>query len=102
MANVMSFPTRIVHGRGAIRELPQELKRVSARNVLVVTDKGILQAGLLGPVTALLDQAGIRHPGFSSFDPKPTDADALPGTQAHRSAGSETIMGIPGRRLPRD
>jgi len=43
MANVMSFPTRIVHGRGAIRELPQELERVSAHDVLVVTDKGILR-----------------------------------------------------------
>src|SRR5256714_10541604 len=96
MANVMSFPTRIVHGRGAIRELPQELKRVSARNVLVVTDKGILQAGLLGPVTALLDQAGIRHSVFSSFDPNPTDADALRGIEAYRSAGADAIVAIGG------
>ena len=96
MANVMSFPTRIVHGRGAIRELPQELKRVSATNVLVVTDKGILQAGLLEPVTALLDRAGIRHSTFSSFDPNPTDADALRGIEAYRSAGADAIVAIGG------
>src|SRR5256885_13718549 len=96
MANVMSFPTRIVHGRGAIRELPQELKRVSAPNVLVVTDKGILQAGLLEPVTALLDRAGIRHSTFSSFDPNPTDADALRGIEAYRSAGADAIVAIGG------
>jgi alcohol dehydrogenase class IV len=96
MANVMSFPTRIVHGRGAIRELPLELKRVSARNVLVVTDKGILQAGLLGPVAALLDEAGIRHSVFSSFDPNPTDADALRGIEAYRSAGSDAIVAVGG------
>src|SRR5438270_445226 len=96
MANVMSFPTRIVHGRGAIRELPQELKRVSARNVLVVTDKGILQAGLLGPVTALLDQSGLRHSVFSNFDPNPTDADALRGIEAYRSAGADAIVAIGG------
>ena len=96
MANVMSFPTRIVHGRGAIRELPQELKRVSARNVLVVTDKGILQAGLLGPVTALLDQAGVRHSVFSDFDPNPTDADALRGIEAYRAAGADAIVAVGG------
>jgi len=96
MANVMSFPTRIVHGRGAIRELPQELKRVSATNVLVVTDKGILQAGLLEPVTALLDRAGIRHSTFSSFDSNPTDADALRGIEAYRSAGADAIVAIGG------
>src|SRR5256885_6221862 len=100
MANVMSFPTRIVHGRGAIRELPQELKRVSATNVLVVTDKGILQAGLLEPVTALLDRAGIRHSTFSSFDPNPTDADALRGIEAYRSAGADPIVAIGGGAPP--
>jgi len=96
MANVMSFPTRIVHGRGAIRELPQELRRVGARTVLVVTDKGILQAGLLGPATALLDEAGIRFSVFSSFDPNPTDADALRGIEAYRSAAADAIVAIGG------
>src|SRR3954464_11749306 len=96
MANVMSFPTRIVHGRGAIRELPAELRRVSASKVLLVTDKGILQAGLLGPVTALLDQSGIRSSVFSGFDPNPTDADALRGIEAYRSAGADSIVAIGG------
>jgi 4-hydroxybutyrate dehydrogenase len=96
MANVMSFPTRIVHGRGAIRELPQELGRVGAKTVLLVTDKGILQAGLLGPVTALLDRTGIRHAVFSTFDPNPTDADALRGIEAYRAAGADAIVAIGG------
>jgi len=96
MANVMSFPTRIVHGRGAIRELPQELERVSAHDVLVVTDKGILQAGLLGPIAALLDQAGIRHSVFSDFDANPTDANALRGIEAYRAAGADAIVAVGG------
>ena len=47
MASVMSFPTRIVFGKGAIKDLPAELKRAGASKPLLVTDKGILQAGLL-------------------------------------------------------
>src|SRR3954462_2370331 len=96
MANAMSFPTRILHGRGAIRELPAELRRVSATRVLVVTDKGILQAGLLGPIAALLDESGIRSSVFSAFDPNPTDADALRGIEAYRSAGADSIVAIGG------
>ena len=65
MASVMSFPTRIVYGRGAIKELPNELKRVSASRPLLVTDRGILQAGLLRFITPLLEQAGIRAQVFS-------------------------------------
>ena len=60
MASVMSFPTRIVYGRGAIEELPGELKRVGASRPLLVTDKGILQAGLLRFVTPLTVVSDVK------------------------------------------
>jgi 4-hydroxybutyrate dehydrogenase len=96
MPSIMSFPTRIVHGRGAIRELSGELKRASARKLLLVTDRGILQAGLLDSVTPLLQEAGISFTVFSDFDPNPTDADALRGIEAYRAAGADAILAIGG------
>ena len=96
MPSVMSFPTRIVHGRGAIRELPAELKRAGVRKVLLVTDKGILQAGLLRSVTPLLEQAGMPFTVFSEFDPNPTDADALKGIEAYRAGGTDAIVAVGG------
>jgi alcohol dehydrogenase class IV len=96
MPSVMSFPTRIIHGRGAVRELPAELKRVGARKVLLVTDKGILQAGLLRFVTPLLEQAGVPFAVFSEFDPNPTDADALRGIEAYRAGGADAIVAVGG------
>jgi alcohol dehydrogenase class IV len=96
MASVMSFPTRIVHGTGAIRELPNELKRAGAVRPLLVTDKGILQAGLLRFVTPLLDQAGIQVQVFSDFAANPTDADALRGIEAYRTAGADSVLGVGG------
>ncbi len=96
MASVMSFPTRIVYGRGAIKELPNELKRVGATRPLLVTDKGILQAGLLRFVTPLLEQAGIKAPVFTDFAANPTDADALKGVEAYRAAGADSVLGVGG------
>jgi 4-hydroxybutyrate dehydrogenase len=96
MPSVMSFPTRIVHGRGAVRELPAELKRAGARKVLLVTDKGILQAGLLRFVTPLLEQAGVPFTVFSEFDPNPTDADALKGMEAYRAGGADAVVAVGG------
>src|SRR6266851_5006413 len=93
MASVMSFPTRILYGRGAIKELPNELKRVGATRPLLVTDKGILQAGLLRFVTPLLEQAGIKAPVFTDFAANPTDADALKGVEAYRAAGADSVLG---------
>ena len=96
MASVMSFPTRIVYGRGAIKELSNELKRAGAARPLLVTDKGILQAGLLRFVTPLLEQAGIKAQVFSEFEANPTDRDALRGIEAYRAAQADSVLGVGG------
>ena len=96
MASVMSFPTRIVYGKGAIQELPAELRRASVSRPLLVTDKGILQAGLLRFVTPLLEQAGVKAQVFSEFEANPTDADALRGIEAYRAAGADGVLGVGG------
>src|SRR4051812_32317878 len=96
MASVMSFPTRIVHGRGAIKELPNELKRSGVSRPLLVTDKGILQSGLLRFVTPLLEQAGVHAQVFSEFAANPTDSDAIRGGEAYRAAGADSVLGVGG------
>jgi alcohol dehydrogenase class IV len=96
MASVMSFPTRILFGKGSIKELPNELKRAGATKPLLVTDKGILQAGLLRFVAPLLEQAGIKAPLFTDFAANPTDADALRGVEAYRAAGADSVLGVGG------
>lgn len=96
MSSVMSFPTRIVFGKGAIKELPAELKRAGATKPLLVTDKGILQAGLLRLVVPQLEQAGIKAPLFTDFSANPSDADALKGIEAYRSAGADSVLGVGG------
>src|SRR3954466_9809914 len=96
MASVMSFPTRIVYGKGAIQRLPNELKRAGATRPLLVTDKGILQAGLLRFVTPLLEQAGLKAQVFTEFAANPTDADAIRGGEAYRAAGADSVLGVGG------
>ncbi len=93
---VMSFPTRIVYGKGTIKELPGELKRFGAQKPLLVTDKGILQAGLLRFISPLLEHAGIQAPVFSDFAQNPTDADAIRGVEAYRAAGADSVLGVGG------
>src|SRR5437868_8784115 len=96
MASVMGFPTRIVYGKRPLRELPTGLKRAGASRPLVVTDKGILQAGLLRFVAPLLEQAGIKAPIFTEFSANPTDADAIRGVEAYRAAGADSVLGVGG------
>jgi alcohol dehydrogenase class IV len=96
MASVMSFPTRIVHGRGAARELPAELKRAGAGKVLIVTDRGILMAGLLRFITPALDQAGLKYAVFAEVDANPTEKNAHDGIAAYRAGEADAILGVGG------
>src|SRR5947209_577292 len=96
MPSVMSFPTRILYGKGAIKELPNELKRAGASRPLLVTDKGILQAGLLRFVAPLLEHAGIKAPIFTDFAANPTDADAIRGVEAYRAQNADSVLGVGG------
>lgn len=55
------MPTKVVHGPGSLRLLPDEIKKLGIKRVWIVTDPGIAQAGILARVTDLLAKANIAH-----------------------------------------
>jgi len=64
------LPTHLVHGPGSVARLPEFFSK--KQKVLIVTDKGLVQAGIVDQVTAVLDGAGIPHSVFDSVlgDPR--------------------------------
>ena len=57
LLNSFSFelPTRIEYGVGAVSRLVDIVKALHAENILVVSDRGIGDSGLLERITRLLD-----------------------------------------------
>ena len=53
------------HGSGAIKELGPEIKKRGFKKAFVVTDEGVIKAGVLDKITEQLDQAGITYDVFS-------------------------------------
>jgi alcohol dehydrogenase len=49
-------PTRVLHGPGSRARLGQYLQ---GQRALIVTDKGLVQAGVVGMLTSVLEQAKI-------------------------------------------
>ena len=41
------LPTKICYGRGRLEVLGEELRRLQAANVMVITDPGLVRAGLV-------------------------------------------------------
>ncbi len=93
---VMSWPTRVVLGAGALSRLPAELERLAIRRPLVVTDRGVVKAGLSERVHALLAGASLRSARFEDVQPNPTDRDAASGLAAYRAGDCDALVAVGG------
>ena len=90
-----SFPTRILFGNGAIRELGARAKDI-ADSALIVTDQGVVKAGILDPVRKSLDAAGVRHTTFDGVHPNPYEDDVTAGVEAYRKCAARLIIAVGG------
>jgi 4-hydroxybutyrate dehydrogenase len=93
---VMSWPTRIVLGPGALARLGEEVARVGVRRPLVVTDPGVARAGIAARVHAVLAGAGLRCARFEDVQANPTDRDAAQGVAAFRAGDCDGLVAVGG------
>lgn len=86
--------TRIVHGAGSTSRLPELLPQ--GARVLVVSDKGLADAGLVDRVTQILDDAGIAHVVFTDVVGNPVARNVTAGAKAYTQGKCTAIVGLGG------
>jgi alcohol dehydrogenase class IV len=96
MITEMSFPTRIVFGAGAVREVPNHLARLGVKRPLVVADRGVVAAGLLARLAAALEGARVTFEVFDGVEPNPTGATVERGLAVYREQGCDGVVGLGG------
>jgi 4-hydroxybutyrate dehydrogenase len=92
----LAWPTRVVLGPGALARLPAELARLGVSRPLVVTDAGVVKAGIAARLHRVLEEAGIRAARFEEVQPNPTDRDATDGLAAWRRGRCDGLVAIGG------
>jgi len=88
--------TRIVFGLGAVDQISAQVSALEIQRALVVTDQGIVQAGLLEKVTQPLANAGIEFAVFDEIEPNPRDTTILKGAQAAQDFEADVVIGLGG------
>jgi len=66
-----SIPTRVEYGMGVSRRVADEVLRCQGRKALIVTDPGIMQAGLVSPIIDSLHQKNIPFVVFDEVEVNP-------------------------------
>lgn len=89
-------PTRIVHGSGSVARLGRELQALGGRRAFIVTDPGIIKAGLLESVVEALDDAGIHHTVFDRVGHDAQVGTVDDGARMCREQQADVVIAIGG------
>lgn len=92
----MSFPTRVVFGVGALQRLPSLVARLRMERPLVVSDPGVVRAGLTQRVYDLLKKHDASYAVFDQVQLNPTEQDAFEGLAAYRKGTCDGVVAIGG------
>ncbi|WP_102347598.1 iron-containing alcohol dehydrogenase [Bacillus sp. Marseille-P3661] len=90
------MPTRIIFELNSSGKLGELLEKENKKNILVVTDKGILNAGLLSPMLHSLENSNIKYEMFDEVEPNPKTSTIRKGVQKFSESDFDAIVGFGG------
>jgi alcohol dehydrogenase len=88
--------TRVIFGLDAIERVGALAVELGARNVLLVTDRGIVSAGHAGRVSRLLEAAGLSVCCFDAVEENPGTRCVARCVEVARRSHIDTIVGLGG------
>jgi alcohol dehydrogenase len=88
--------TRVVFGEGAVEKLRELARELGGRKVLLVTDKGLADAGHEQEGVDALSGSGIEVTVFDEVHPNPTTEDVDRCLAVARRANVDLIVGLGG------
>ncbi|MBT0768027.1 lactaldehyde reductase [Kineosporia sp. J2-2] len=96
MAYRMIWNQTAYFGAGSIEVIPGELARRGFRKAFVVSDQVLVDTGVTGRVTALLDAAQFPYEVFSDVLPNPPIEKVQAGVAAFGAAGADVLIAVGG------
>jgi alcohol dehydrogenase class IV len=96
MISLFRTTPRVVLGPGAIQGVGAEVQALGGSRVLIVTDPGVVEAGLLTPVQDSLEAAGVEFFYYSDVKPDPRYQTVEDCLAAARDLRPDCVIGLGG------
>ncbi|MCU0576546.1 MAG: iron-containing alcohol dehydrogenase [Desulfobacterota bacterium] len=96
MVRVFSTTPRIVMGPGSAKTIGAEVKARGVSRVLIVTDKGVISAGLLKSIEESFKASKVKYAVFDKVQPDPRYEIVAECVAAAREAKAQMLVGIGG------
>ncbi|KQR73207.1 alcohol dehydrogenase [Arthrobacter sp. Leaf337] len=90
------LPTRIEFGIGLIDTLAEQVTRLGGKHVLLVSDRGLVAAGVVGRVADILTAANFDVVTFTDVEPEPEAEGVTAGAQLCNDEGRDIVVAVGG------
>ena len=88
--------TPVTFGPGASEEAGWEMKRLGAKRVMLVSDPGVVQAGITGKIREIIEAAGIECDVFDRVHVEPTLESLQEAMDFATDGGFDGFVGVGG------
>ena len=89
-------PNKVIFGIGASANVAAEVSCLRGAKVLVVTDPGVVAAGLIESIEQSLQADGIGYELYDKVEPEPPARIIDEGAAVFKAAGCDVIVGVGG------
>ncbi len=90
------LPPRIEFGDGAIQHLGDHVKTFGCKRPLLVSDAGVMNAGLLTKAIDALHASGLPSVTYLDIEPNPTDLSINDGVEVYKSEACDVVIAVGG------
>ncbi len=92
----MILNERSYFGPGAIQHIPEEFRGKDLTKAAIITDRGLVDAGVVRQVTDLLDENDIPYDVFDQVEANPSVNTVKAGVDFVKESGADCIIAIGG------
>jgi len=83
-------------GAGSVEEIGEQIKKLKGTNALIVTDKPLVETGIVEQVTDQIAKAGVETTVFDGVQPNPTVGNVKAGLDLLKSKDCDVVVSVGG------
>jgi alcohol dehydrogenase len=90
------LPTKIRYGVGIVKVLGEELRLLKTKKVMIITDKGLVSAGMVHKIIDLITAEGLSYIIYDDIEANPKDYNVELAAETARGQSIDTIVAFGG------
>ena len=90
------LPPQIEFGDGAIQNLGEHVKAFDGKKPFLVSDAGVMNAGLLAKAADALEASDLSFAAYSDIEPNPTDISVTDGVEVYKAEACDVVIAVGG------